>query len=991
MQLKKILSFCLIAVQSVLWAQNSTISGTVVDATNLKPISEATVELDGYSPEKSNSLGNFQIWNVPYGTYLLKVSKDGFPLFQQNVELSDAYKYIRVRLGEKNVTTTNTTTTATTPETIVVRDTIYIVETAEVENVADAVVDAPSNSTEVAEATETKTEDKDFTPLVIDLDEVEDGSDEEAGENISSALGASRDPFYNAAAFTLGAYRYRLRGLDNANNKLYFNHIEMNDLDIGRPMWSQWGGLNDVLRNRTSVYGLDNGDFAFGGLNGSTNIDLRASKQRKQFKVSYAFSNRSYAHRAMLTYSTGMLKGGWAFSVSGSYRFAGTDAISNKIRFNQFGTNYNAYSYFAGIDKQFGKAHLLSLNIFGARNKRMRNAPATQEIMDIAGSNYYNPNWGWQTEPDGKKYIRNAKVGEVHIPTAILTHEWTFKGNASLTTSAALRKGINGSTALDWRNATDPRPDYYRNMPSYALIANGQESANNVRDFLTNNESARQINWDKLYEANYLAKEMVNGVNGTTDTGEYNIARYVVSGRRYDPTMINASINFKKDFNDKVKFNVGANYADQRTHNYQKLEDLLGAEYYIDLNNFAERDFTEDSVAQNDLSRPNRLLKQGDKYGYDYVYNTRKGGLWAQTELRFKHFDIFIANQFSISSMWRKGNVRNGLFPTNSLGDSEKKNFANFGVKGGVTYKINGRNYIFANGSYGTRAPYIRNAMLSPRTRNDFVANLKSETLYSGELGYLLKAPKLKIRATAYYAEIKDRTTNRSAYYDNKRTFGTWAMTGVNTRNFGIEAAATIEAFAGFTITPLVAWGDHTYTSRPTVTLVEDNSNKAVFENKTVYFKGLHVANGPQAAYSIGLGYRTSSYWFFNLDFNYFDKIYIDPTPARRIDEAIDNVQKDSELWVSILSQEKMKGQFVMNASIGKSWLLNKTFKKMKGKRQYLNFNLNVGNLTHNTKFATGGFEQSRFDYTNKDVSKFQNKYFYAYGLNFFAQVSYRF
>ena len=822
-----------------------------------------------------------------------------------------------------------------------------------------------------------------------DLDKTSDLEDED--DNISGILNSSRDPFYNTAAFTLGAYRFRLRGLDNANGKLFMNNIEMNDLGIGRPYWSQWGGLNEVLRNRDASFGLDKNSFSFGGLNGATNLDIRASSQRKQFKVSYALSNRSYMHRVMATYSTGMMKGGWALSLSGSYRFADNTGLNDKFRFNQFGTTYQAYSFFAGIDKKFGKNHLLSLNIFSASNERGKNTGATQEAMDLAGSNYYNPNWGYQTEPDGKQYVRNSKIGISNIPTAILMHDWTLKNNSSLKTSFSYRKGISGSSRIDWRNATDPRPDYYRNMPSYANIISGQDAADNVAQIWSENESTRQINWDGMYESNALNFEEIENVNGGNDTATFNIAKYILSESRYDPTTMNFSSIYENILNDNVTFNLGVNYANQKTHNYQVVKDLLGADFYINQNQFALRDFPgNDSVAEFDLDNPGRLLNEGDNYGFDYTFNVRKTGMWGQTALSFKNIDFFMANEISFTSMSRTGHVRNGLFPNNSKGDSEIQKFTNFNLKGGATYKVNGRNYIFANASYGTRAPFIRNSMLSPRTRNDFIEDLRSETLYSLEGGYILKAPKIKGRLVGYAIFNEDQTSNRGVYFDQQRTFGTYVLTGVDTRHLGVEASVAIEAFTGFTVTPTVAWGNHTYTSRPNATLIEDNSNSPVFEDKTVYFKGLHVGNGPEAAYSVGLGYRTSNYWFFNLNFSYFDNIYIQASPVRRIDEAIDNVEVDSQLWVDILSQEKMKGQFVMDASVGKSLMLNKVFKKMKN-RQYLNFNLNVGNLTNNTNFVTGGYEQSRFDFADKDLSRFQNKYFYAYGLNFFAQLSYRF
>ncbi len=74
----------------------------------------------------------------------------------------------------------------------------------------------------------------------------------------------------------------------------------------------------------------------------------------------------------------------------------------------------------------------------------------------------------------------------------------------------------------------------------------------------------------------------------------------------------------------------------------------------------------------------------------------------------------------------------------------------------------------------------------------------------------------------------------------------------------------------------------------------------------------------------------------------------------------------------------------------GYSWRLNNTFKKMKGGSKYINFTLSINNLLNNTKFRTSGFEQLRFDFTDRNPNKFANKYFYNYGINAFINVTYR-
>lgn len=975
MYIKNILVTILSILTISIFSQ-STISGTVVDSKTLKPIPNAQVKLEGFETVNSNSLGNFQLWNIPYGNYTIKVNEQNYSTFTQSLVLDSEYQYLRVRLGEVTNISGQEVSNSTNTTTIV-RDTVII----------EKIVYVTSHSTDSPTTTVTPPA-IDVPTITLEDDKVKDNRlDAEDDDNISGVLNASRDPFYNTAAFTFGSYRHRLRGLDNANGKILMNNIEMNDLGLGRPSWSQWGGLNDVLKNRTNAYGLDKSSFAFGGINGATNLDIRASSQRKQLKVSYAFSNRSYMHRTMATYSSGMMKGDWAVSLSGSYRFADNTGFNDKIRFSQFGTTYEAYSWFAGIDKKIGKKHLLSLNIFSASNKRGKNAPTTQEAMDLAGSPYYNPNWGYQTEPDGKKYIRNAKIGNLFIPTAILMHDWSINDNSNLKTSVSYRRGINGSSTLDWTSsASDPRPDYYRSMPSYAILSSTSEIGDLVADRWKNDESIRQLNWDGMYEANEINSEFVEGANGT-DTGYYNLAKYILAERRYDPTTINFTSIYEKSVNDNITFNIGINYANQKTHNYQIIKDLLGAEYYLNINKYGVRDFPgNDTIAQHDLDNPNRLLKEGDKFGYDYVNNITKMGIWGQTALSFKKFDFFLANEVIRTKIWRTGNLKNGYFPNNSQGDSEIKVFNNFMIKGGTTYKINGRNYLFANGSFGTRAPFIRNSMLSPRTRNDFVPNLKSETLYSAEGGYILKAPKIKARAVAYAVWNTDKTSNRGVYLDEERIFGTYVLNNVNTRHWGFEVATEIEAFTGFTITPVLSWGDHRYTSRPTGTLIKDNDNSPVFENRTIYFKGLHVANGPQAAYSLGLGYRTSSYWFFHINASYFDKIYISASPDKRTAEGLDNVEVESDLWKYLLQQERKQGQFVLDASIGK----NLRLKDKKDKYHYLNFNLNAGNILNNTDFVTGGFEQYRFKKEDGMNNRFYNKYWYSYGLNFFFGISYR-
>ncbi len=795
----------------------------------------------------------------------------------------------------------------------------------------------------------------------------------DGAQNVSGLLTASRDVYINAAAFVFGSYRYRIRGYDGENTDVFLDNLPMNDLEDGRAYWNQWGGLNDVFRSRENEIGLNPVDFTFGGVGGSSGIQTGAASQRKQYRISYAASNRTYTNRLMATYSTGLLPKGWAVSLSASRRWAKEGYVD--------GTSYDAWSYFAAVEKVINN-HSINLTIFGAPTKRGKTSPTFQEAYNITGSNFYNPNWGYQ---DGVK--RNSDIVHSHLPTIILSHVWKINEKSKLSTSFGYQFGQNGSTTLNWYNAPDPRPDYYRNLPSYITDSTLQDQA--LQNY-TENPELLQLDWNRFYSVNANSTETIQDYNGTGRDTTVNLSRYIIEDRRYDKKRVSANILFEHKFSDRFILQSGASYVWQRTYNFKVIDDLLGGDVFLDVNQFAERDFVNDpNAVQNDLENPNRLLKVGDRYGYDYNITVSKTNAWVQGIANLSNWELFGAANISHSQFYRTGNYRSGLFPDDSKGDGEKISFVNYGVKGGATYKINGRNYLIANGSYMTRAPYAKNAYIQPRTRNQIVDNLQNEQIYSFEGGYLLKAPKLKARAIFYYTQFLNGTDTYSFYYDLERNFVNVALTNIDRRHLGGEFAIEAQIFTGFKISAVSAIGQNIYTSRQSATITLDNSAEILARDLTIYSKNFFVANGPQFANSLGFHYNSSKF-FANLYVNYFDRIFIDYNRVRRTEEAVDLVEPGSQLWNDILQQQEMDGQFTVDIFGGTSFKVNDWIKKLE-RSTYLYLTVGVNNILNNRKFITGGFEQTRLDYSGNNVNKFPPNYFYAYGVNFFISASLKF
>lgn len=809
---------------------------------------------------------------------------------------------------------------------------------------------------------------------VISLDDNDLG--DVSTQNISSILTAGRDPFYSAASFNFSPVRFKIRGYDADNFGVYINGVPMDNLDNGFTPFGLWGGLNDVMRNRDVSLGLRYNTFAFGDIGSTTNIDTRASKQRKQTSFSYSYSNRSYDHRWMFTHSTGISKHGWAFTFSASRRWADEGYVD--------GTYYNAWSYFAGIDKRFGQKHLLSIVAMGAPTENGRQGASTTEMMDLAGTNYYNPYWGYQ---DGKK--RNASVGKTNQPIIILTHDFRLSNKASLVSAVGYSSGERSTSGLDWYNAADPRPDYYRYLPSYLQDDPVQQAA--VKSLLESSEAARQINWQRLYDVNRDSHETIynaDGIAGNNITGKRSY--YILQDRVTNTKKLNVNSVVNARLSSYANLSAGASFQWQRNNYYQRVNDLLGGEFYVDLNQFAERDFpTDNNAAQNDLNRPNRILHVGDQYGYDYDIDIYKAGEWAQLVFNFRKVDFFVSGELSQTQFYRTGNVRNGLFPDNSYGKGQVNIFTNYGAKAGLTYKLNGRNYFYVNAAKLTRAPYFDNVYISARTRDAEQDNLVNEDIQTAEAGYILNAPKIKVHLSGYYTSLKHGYNVLTFYHDDFRNFVNYALSNIDKLQFGGELGVEAHLTTTLTLNGAASVGRYYYNSRQNAIVTLDNS-AAVLDNQTVYSENYRVPSTPQEAYSFGITYRSPKFWFISITGNYFNKMWLDFNPLRRTYSAVEGVDPKSSTWNEILAQTEFDPQYTVDFFAGYSWKLPKSFNINK-KPVYLVFNAGVNNLLDNQDIVTGGYEQLRFDFADHDINKFPPKLYYAYGLNYFVSATIRF
>ena len=811
----------------------------------------------------------------------------------------------------------------------------------------------------------------DFFSISLSDDELND--DTSASDNISGLLNSSMDVFYRTAAYEFSSSFFKVRGLDSDNAIVHINGIKMNKLYNGRPQWSNWGGLNDVLRNQELSNGSIPLKYNFGGILGSNNINIRASEYGEGGRITYSSSNRSYSNRLMATYNSGMLEKGWAYSLSIGRRW-GNEGY-------QDASFYDSNSAFLSVQKIFNNKHSLNLAAIYAPNRRGKVSPNTQEVYDLKGIKY-NEYWGYQ---DGEK--RNSRVKRVVEPIILLNHDWTIDENSSLETSFGYQFGEMGNSRLDYAGGANPSPAYYQDLPSYFLAdTNGPdyEGAYIAQENFVNNG---QINWNRIYDANL-----------TNNQSNLNAA-YVLYEDRVDDTQLTVNSAYNREINENIKITTSVNYRNLVSDNFAEITDMLGGYSYSNIDSFDNLDYN--------LLSPNSVVSHGDKFKYHYEMNAEELSLFSMINFTFNKLEFYLAGDITNTTYQRDGIFENEANAGNSSGLGEEIKFDGYGFKAGISYKFSGKHILDFNSAYLQKAPSIRNTFTNSRVNHNVVGSdvnglinnspITEEKIMSFDANYIFRTPIFTGRLTGFYSEVKDANEISFYYADGLVGFADDSefiqeiLQGIDKKYLGVEFGVEAQIIPTVKLKGAASIGQYTYDNNPYLYLGADNNTVAVGPSNLENYK---IAGGPQKAYSVGFEYRDPDYWFIGVTSNFFTNTYLDVSPLTRTQNfylAQDGLpfnDYDINTARDLLKQEKFDDYMVVNMIGGKSWKIDD---------YYVGFFASINNIL-DQKYRTGGFEQGRnanyqqlLQDNNKPKRVFGPKYWYGRGTNYFLNLYFRF
>lgn len=504
---KLLLSILFLIPTLVVFGQESSLTGKVIDSKTLKPLTNVVLTIESTNQTKlSNSNGIFKFDKMPVGNHSLIVNYTGYTTQVFQLELTEGEL---LDLG-----------------TVVMEEDI--------------------------------TTEKQLSLVTITENDL--GDDNSGSESTSGLLQASRDVFQQTAAFNWGLARYRIRGLDNEYGVTMINGLTMNKLYDGRPQWSNWGGLNDATRNQEFSMGTTPSDYTFGNILGTQEINTRASFYRPGSRITFSGTNTNYSWRAMATHASGFNSKGWAYTLSASRRWAQEGHFE--------GTDYSANSLFASVEKKINEKHSLNLTSILAQNSRGKSSPNSQEVSDLMGYKY-NSYWGYQN--GRKRNSRDKDIQEPMLILSHywkLNENNRLNTNVSYQTGSIGNSRIdftngNNPDPTYYRNL----PSYFLNtFDTAGAWTPNQAGADNAKNFFLNNS---QIDWNAMYIANqnssFPGRSIYVLYEDRTDDDQLS-ANSILTSSLSDNISLNAGVSFKKlkshNFQNLIDLMGGSYYLD---------------------------------------------------------------------------------------------------------------------------------------------------------------------------------------------------------------------------------------------------------------------------------------------------------------------------------------------------------------------------------------------------------------------------------------------
>lgn len=518
---KSILTFFALLLALWSFAQNTTISGEVKDATTGETLIGANVLIKQGVGTVTDFDGKFSI-QVENGEYDVKISYIGYLTQTQRVKATGETIYLNVKLESKTLD--------------------------EVQIVAD-----------VARERQTPVAFTNVTPERI--------QQELAGRDIPMILNSTPGVYATQQGGGDGDARVNIRGFSQRNVAVMLDGIPVNDMENGWVYWSNWFGLDAITRTMQVQRGLSASKLALPSVGGTINIITQGINQKRRYSVEQKLTSDGRSTTS-LAINSGKLKKGWGFTLAGSYK-RGEGWVDE--------TFSEAWFYYLKAEKRLGN-HIISASTYGAPQyhyQRSYSKPiavfdydyarelgvpedfsyidptSIDTVNQIDKGRRFNAFWGTYTDSEGNTHKLHEKKNYYYKPMYSLRHFWSGD-KLSISNIFYASLGQGGGTRLSYGGGGT----YYADPTEGGFNENGQ------------------LNGQMLYDAN-IAENPFN-------PGE---AAYYIRSSVNNHYWYGLLSTFNYQQNENLTFSGGIDLRSYLGEHYDEVYDLFGAEFVPEIKN----------------------------------------------------------------------------------------------------------------------------------------------------------------------------------------------------------------------------------------------------------------------------------------------------------------------------------------------------------------------------------------------------------------------
>lgn len=642
-----------------------------------------------------------------------------------------------------------------------------------------------------------------------------------------------------------------------------------------------------------------------------------------------SFATKGYLLGADYTFSKKLgrgdisLKRGWRLTVDGSVR-TGRDLYIEGVYANQASVS-------ASLRRETNRGTLTLIGILPWSERGVRQA-SVDEAFALTGNSLYNPAWGMI---DGRP--RTSRVATALTPEALVSWRHRLTTNTTMYAVANLRFSAEGFTSLGWYDAPTPSPDNYRHLPSYFDEESAEQAV--VQSWHNNDLRYTQIDWQRLID-----------INRSNRHGE---AHYAIESRCVNLTRGGGGIRLVSDFG-RLRFDYGALFDYHSERNFKRMHNLLGADHLTDIDYFVDDYKTYTKGNQNDLRNPDRTIRRGDRFGYDYRLTRWRATLYANMVWHYNTGHITAGIRVASSKSYRRGYYEKELFAeAGSYGRSRSIVHNPYSLLVAWEHHIGEHRHSLGARMALQGEEQSLDALFVQELYNNRLSGLSPLVkTFGAEAHYTYSSARFRLLATLYTLLRYDIGEVSHHYDDLAREYVDVIMEDIRQLHYGLEVAAEIRYSRRFASQFALRIGQHTYRGEARLTLLADDDNSTIATTHAA-LRGLRLAPPAIALYG-NVAYRSLNGWGAQIALRYLGMRYAEPSLLRRSDYITTLCSTDAERDI-LTAQRRLPDVVTIDASISKHLKIAKTT---------LLVALNVENLL-GTRYIVQAIESDRMHLNN--------------------------